>query len=101
VPVLPSDGACCNGGPELLLFGPLPSSTAVAVWTAGFGAWFERTARRLVAAAVRAGLCFGAERICGASILTGGSVGFSWACADAVAIVSIAAQESPARRWEW
>jgi len=39
VPVFPSPGTCCSGGPELLLFGPLPSSAtlAVAVGAGGFG----------------------------------------------------------------
>jgi hypothetical protein len=61
VPVLPSDGACCSGGPELLLFGPLPSS---AVCAAGFGGWFERAALRLELVVLVADACcdFGAER---------------------------------------
>src|ERR1700744_578555 len=67
VPVLPSDGACCSGGPEVLLLGPLPSSATVAVWATGFGGWFGRAVLlfALVRDAVEAG--FGAGRFCGAS----------------------------------
>ena len=80
VPVLPSEGACCSGGPEVLLFGPLPSSTTAAVSVDGFGAWLERTVRRraLGFAVVAVGFC--AARCFGASTCTGGS-GVELSCA--------------------
>src|SRR5215470_2546268 len=69
VPVLPTPGTCCNGGPELLLFGPLPSSLAAATGAAGLGGCAARAVRRLavVDAAVVA-VRFGAGRFRGASI---------------------------------
>src|SRR5262245_52249940 len=50
VPVLPASGTCCSGGPEVLLFGPLPSSgaAAVCVFAFGFGGLLVRAARRAV-----------------------------------------------------
>src|SRR6201992_4544027 len=75
VPVLPSAGACCNGGPELLLLGPLPSSATAVDRTAGFGGWLACTVRRFVAAAADAGFGFGGGRCRGAAAFTGGSGG--------------------------
>src|SRR5665213_4511156 len=101
VPVLPSEGACCSGGPELLLFGPLPSSIALAASAAGFVGWFERVAVRfaLVTRAVDA-CCGFAGRLCGALISTGGSAGgFSCACAGAGISAGKATQKNPAKRY--
>src|ERR1700733_16203264 len=98
VPVLPSDGACCSGGPELLLLGPLPSSTTLAVGVAGFGDWFACETRRFAAAAA-ADACFGfgADRFCGASPGTGGSVvGFSCALAGTGTAAHPHAPKTPA-----
>ncbi len=69
VPVLPTPGTCCNGGPELLLFGPLPSSLAAAgTAAAGFDACVVRAVRRLAAIAVVVEVRFGVGRFRGASI---------------------------------
>src|ERR1700689_5728347 len=74
-PVLPSPTTCCNGGPELLLFGPLPSSATLAVGAGGFGGWFACAVRRF-AAVTAVDACFGVGltvgRIRGASTFTGG-----------------------------
>ena len=80
----------------MLLFGPLPSSAA---WATGFGGWLERAALFFEAdvLVVAAGCGFGAERFCGASILTGGSVvGFSCACPEAGTKASSATPKKPA-----
>src|ERR1700739_4013080 len=98
VPVLPSVGTCCRGGPGLLFFGPLPSSAA---WATGFGGWFERAALFFEADVLVVAACcgFDAGRFWGASTCTGGSVvDFSWACPDAGISVDSAAQKNPAQR---
>src|SRR5580704_4894946 len=74
VPVLPSDGVSCNGGPDVLLFGPLPVSAALAVCAAGFGAWLERAVVRLTVGFAVGEVGFRAGRFLGASTCTGGSV---------------------------
>src|SRR6201999_2820137 len=97
VPVLPSDGACCSGGPELLLLGPLPSSTTAAVSVDGFGAWLERTVRRLTLGFAADDVCFCGARCLGASTCTGGSgVLFSCAREDPGSSADSAMQKKPA-----
>src|ERR1700754_3441952 len=85
VPVLPTPGTCCKGGPELLLLGPLPSSLAATVLAvAGFAGCATRVPRRRAAVAFVVGLCFGAGRLRGASTWIGGrSVDLSCACVGA------------------
>src|SRR6185437_8933363 len=95
VPVLPSDGACCSGGPDVLLFGPLPSSTA-AVSVDGFGAWLERTVLRRAVGFAVVDVCFCAARCFGASTCTGGSgVEFSCACEYPGSSADSAMQKKP------
>src|SRR6185437_16675604 len=97
VPVLPSEGACCNGGPELLLLGPLPSSTTAAVSVDGFGGWLARTVLRRAVGFAVADACFWAGRFFGASTCTGGSgVEFSCARDDAGTSADSAMQNKPA-----
>src|ERR1700742_1420281 len=97
VPVLPSDGACCSGGPELLLFGPLPSSTTAAVSVDGFGAWLECTVLRLALGFAADDVCFCGARCFGASTCTGGSgVEFSCAREDPGSSADSAMQKKPA-----
>src|SRR5271169_3012606 len=97
VPVLPSDGTCCDGGPDVLLFGPFPVSSTLAVCAVGFGAWLERTVLRLTVGFAVADLCLGAGRFLGASTCTEGSVvGASWASANAGINTDNEMQKNPA-----
>jgi hypothetical protein len=67
VPVFPNPGTCCSGGPELLLFGPLPSSGAAAVSVPGFGGLLARVVRRRAVDGAAVAVGFGAARFFGAS----------------------------------
>src|ERR1700760_3076666 len=64
VPVLPTPGTWLSGGPDVLLFGPLPSSGGALLALAGAGAGFVRCAvrdvRRVVLDEAAAALRFGA-----------------------------------------
>src|ERR1700759_3640567 len=84
VPVLSSPVACCNGGPGVLLFGPLPSSgAALAVSVFGFGGRLVRAVRRRFWDGVVVAACFGVVRVFGASTWTGGRL-LELSCAFAV-----------------